>query len=636
MRFRVPGRRLAPWAAALSLLAGCQSAAEVYSLVHPEQRQIVYRDPAALPPAALPTSAPPRSVSFPTNGEASRILSLDDCIRIALENSTVVRVLTGLAVVPSGQTIYDPAITNTTIDQARGRFDPILSANNVFSQDETPFGVFDPLPPAVRRTGTKDELYNLDASLSQTNPLGGTSKLRFGAVRSFLEPGVLPFNPQINYSTELGYTQPLLRGGGLEANLAPIVIARLDTERSFFQFKDSVQELVRGVIEAYWALVFARTDRWAREQQVEQAQFAYDRARGRKRFELANVAEVAQTRLALANFQSSLVAAKASVLQREAALLAILGISPTESGEVIPTSPPRAARMEFQWEQLVALAERSRPDLVELKLIIEADQQRILIAKNEGLPTLDAVALYRWDGLRGVTPAGRTLGTGGNQFTDWTLGINFSVPLGLRQGRAAERQQELLIVRDRANLSQGLLDTVSTLSLNVRNLDQYYEQYEAYSETREAARDNLLQQSSEYLNDRVILLNLLQAITDWGNSVSAQAQTLAQYNTELANLERQTGTILEAHGVRFMEERFRFAGPCCHVDRCYPAGIAPTPNADRYPNTDKPAEESFDLTNPVDHKKPEPSSESERPDDSWNPDSEPAAPSLPPEPAQLE
>ena len=45
--------------------------------------------------------------------------------------------------------------------------------------------------------------------------------------------------------------------------MAPIVLARIDTERSYFQFKDAMQELVRGTIEAYWNLVFARLDVWA-------------------------------------------------------------------------------------------------------------------------------------------------------------------------------------------------------------------------------------------------------------------------------------------------------------------------------------------------------------------------------------
>ncbi|MEZ6078083.1 MAG: hypothetical protein R3C56_21150 [Pirellulaceae bacterium] len=40
-----------------------------------------------------------------------------------------------------------------------------------------------------------------------------------------------------------------------------------------------MQQSVQGVIEAYWTLVFAKTDLWAREQQVEQAEFAVKKLR---------------------------------------------------------------------------------------------------------------------------------------------------------------------------------------------------------------------------------------------------------------------------------------------------------------------------------------------------------------------
>jgi hypothetical protein len=57
------------------------------------------------------------------------------------------------------------------------------------------------------------------------------------------------------------------------------------------------------------------------------------------------------------------------------------------------------------------------------------------------------------------------------------------------------------------------------------------------------------------------------------------------YNVELGNLQRQTGTILEAHGVRFYEERYRSIGPLCQraSGACYPRHMAPTPNADLPP-----------------------------------------------------
>src|SRR5439155_21218713 len=94
---------------------------------------------------------------------------------------------------------------------------------------------------------------------------------------------VFRLNPQEQYAITLAYTQPLLNGDGLPANLARIVIARLDSERSFFQLKDALQELVSGVIEAYWEVVFARVDVEAKRKQVEQGEFGYKLAEARKR-----------------------------------------------------------------------------------------------------------------------------------------------------------------------------------------------------------------------------------------------------------------------------------------------------------------------------------------------------------------
>jgi hypothetical protein len=82
--------------------------------------------------------------------------------------------------------------------------------------------------------------------------------------------------------------------------------------------------------------------------------------------------------------------------------------------------------------------------------------------------------------------------------------------------------------------------------------------------------------------------------------VSAEAQALLQYNTELANLEQQTGTILETHGVRFFEERFNAIGPLGRLGhgRSYPGTTTPDLNYDRYPAGERPSEEVFELETP--------------------------------------
>jgi outer membrane protein TolC len=452
-----------------------------------------------------------------------------------------------------------------------------------------------------RIEGLRSDGYDLAAGVAKTTGLGGVGSLNVNASPAYLRPGVFPLNPSTTSSVDLRYTQPLLRGAGLTANLAPLVLARIDTERSYFQFKDSVQELVRGVVEAYWAVVFARTDVWAREQQVRQAEFAFNRAEAALRVGSLNIGDVAQARTALASFRANLLSSRANLLQREAALRNILGFPPYDPEQIVPTTPPLEQRVDVDWQQVLALAEVNRPDLIELKLILEADQQRLSLARNDALPQLDAVALYRWNGLEGEMPIGTPLSTRPGQFTDWTLAVNFSVPLGLRQSRATLRNQELIIARDRANLQQGLHAATHDLALSFRNLAQFYEQYLAYTELRLAAEENLNLQLTRWQKGIFNFLVVLQAITDWGNAVSSQAQSLLQYNSELVNLETRTGTVLESHGIWFFEERYGAISPFGRLHRpaTYPRALPPTLNADRYEPGDEPSERSFDLRDPV-------------------------------------
>jgi hypothetical protein len=171
--------------------------------------------------------------------------------------------------------------------------------------------------------------------------------------------------------------------------------------------------------------------------------------------------------------------------------------------------------------------------------------------------------------------------------------------------RAGSPQRELILARDRANLDQGMHFAIHDLAGTVRDLDNAFEQYLAYKETRAAAGDNLNNQMTAFVIAggirNVTFLNVLQALNDWGNAVSSEAQALVSYNIALADLERKTGTILETHGIVFFEERYGSAGPLCPFgpDRCYPWSVMPGDSEDRYPVGNEPAENSFDLKNPV-------------------------------------
>ncbi len=616
MRVRAGKRRLWHWAVGGLWAASCIPAASIaqepWRFLLPEQRRIEIRDPAQLRQARIPASTPPPTVSNLPVGMREQQLALDDAIQIALRNSEVIRVLTGVSASSSGATIYDPAINNTQIDVERGRFDPRLESANDFTHLEQPQAQLVPLPgpngPFTSfLTGDASDQFRSTTGLAKTNLFGGDGSVNFDVNPFRTDAFGLPLNSQTTTATDVRLTQPVMQGFGPAFNRAPIVLARIDTERSFFQMKDAVQSLLNSTIEGYWNIVFARTDVWAREQQVRQGTEAYQRAKAGLDAGSLDLADVAQARTALAGFRATLISSQASLLQQEAAFRNLLGLPPNDDLRFIPVTPPARGRVQPEWYGLLALAEQQRPDLIELKLVLDADFQRLIQARNNALPQLDVTALYRWNGLEGRTPDERYIQSEDGAFTDWAAGVNFSVPLGLRAGRAGVRQQELLIARDRANLNQGMHSATHDLAGSVRNLAQFYEQYLAFREVREAARQNLEAQFAQFVANQTIYLNVLLAITDWGNAVSQEAQSLSQYNVELANLERQTGTILETHGVRFFEERFRAIGPLTRVfpDRTYPRAMPPTPNAPMYPGGNQPSENAFDLRDPISRPKHE-------------------------------
>jgi hypothetical protein len=423
----------------------------------PEQRNIEHREPEQFRPARLPDTPPPRTVSNPQSDEPEWRMSLDEAVGIALDNSQVVRVLAGTSAASSGQTIYDAAISNTTIDQARAVFDPVLFEQAHWTHTDEPSAIFDPRHRGRSLiVGGETQAFTSQFGVNKTNVLGAQWSLTWNENPTrFDSAGPFPLNPENPHSVVLSYTQPLLQGAGFRVNTAPIVIARLNTEQSFFQYKDSVQKLVRGVIEGYWNLVEARIAAWAADIQVQQSKENFEREQARLKTGFSDLGTVSQARVSYNQFQANLVAARATVLAREEALRNLLGLPPEDGRRIVPVSAPTSERLQPKWEAVTRLAELRRPDIIELKIIIEAEQQRLLQARSQALPQLNATGFYRWNGLSGQMPNGQELESKPGQFGDWSLGVNFSVPLGLRRGGPSSASQTCSSPGTRPTWSRG-------------------------------------------------------------------------------------------------------------------------------------------------------------------------------------
>ena len=176
-------------------------------------------------------------------------------------------------------TVYDPAIQETQIAQALAVFDAQLTTSILFARQEAPannaftagignFGA--PKYPIV--FNQQSETFN--ATLQKRAANGATFQVAHNITDLYTNSTSNVFPSAYNTNTQLRFTQPLLGGtaqnpSGLEANRAPIIIARITADSAVWTFKAEVMAEVRSIEQQYWALAQQHVQLWSKEVAVE-------------------------------------------------------------------------------------------------------------------------------------------------------------------------------------------------------------------------------------------------------------------------------------------------------------------------------------------------------------------------------
>ena len=179
------------------------------------------------------------------------------------------------------QSVYDPAILETQIATALSTFDTAFTTSILWGNNTQPFnnGV---QGNSLSFTGTKFPIVSVNDSatfqmgLSKQTGYGGTLGIVHNVNWSYQNSSFLVWPSAYTTNIQLSLTQPLLgsaplpgqaagRPVGLEANRAPIVIARLQADAAVWRFKAEVMAHVRSVEQQYWNLAQAHVQYWSSE-----------------------------------------------------------------------------------------------------------------------------------------------------------------------------------------------------------------------------------------------------------------------------------------------------------------------------------------------------------------------------------
>jgi len=489
-------------------------------------------------------------------------LTLDDVIRIGLSNSGVVRVANGGAVTASPATPYDPQIADAQIRTAMAAFDPVLAAGLNANWINRPSGsVFGPglAAPNQREEAT------LIGNITKTWLTGAESRIGYTPSTGYLHrPGYdgSSLNPLYTSNLEWSLKQPLLKGGSVAANKAPIRIAYLRRDQSALATRQSVMASVRSIIEAYWELSSTRGAVTSLEAIAPLMERAALIERERVAAQRSVVADLAKIEAQLHQLNQQIVAAKAAVVQSELRLRNIIGLPPNDGFLIVPITSPLSAPLKIDIVGATATAIEKRPDVIRQSSIVRTREHELIIARNAALPQLDLLGLNRWSGVGGYLDDSLSqMASAG--FVDYQASLTFTAPIGLRAGAANIRAATLLLERERAMMAQavhGAAHQVNSLA-----------QEATYSLQLFTEADSRAKMNEVWLSGAKIRFEnpppagderdwLLAALNDYLSAVRSQSEAaidtqafLARYNIALARLNEATGTILDEFDVQITE-----------------------------------------------------------------------------------
>jgi outer membrane protein TolC len=230
-----------------------------------------------------------------------------------------------------------------------------------------------------------------------------------------------------------------------------------------------------------------------------------------------------------------------------------MGLPVVDAARLIPVQPPLNERQWLAPDAAVAQAVDSRPDIIQRRLSLRIRELEYWVAENGVLPRLDLQALYRANGV-GQRLDDALDQAAGLDYTDWTLGVTFTMPLGNRAPRANLRAAEWQLSRERALLRESVRLVAFRLAELVREIDAAWSEYE-HAQRRVSAGSIRLETarvrfavpppSSRTPDGHLLLFDFQAAMRAHVDAVIEASRTLARYNVLLARYLEASGNAAE-------------------------------------------------------------------------------------------
>jgi len=456
------------------------------------------------------------------SAETPLSLSLNEAIRMAVEKNLDVRA-----------ELYNPAQFEADINRNRSIYDPLLNLQTSYTDSDSAIG---PVGQSLM----------LNSSISQLFWTGGTAALSFNNTNSNT------VTPSTNWLTGLGVSisQPLLKNVGREATEIAINVSRYSKFASLEHFNSLLLTTVAKVRTEYFKLYSLREERDVKKVSLELARKILSETQGRVKAGVLPAMEVFNAEFGVATREKELIDAELAVSNQVDVLRLLLQMD-TNGGDLQTVDLPPRERYDVIESEAIQKA-LNRPDIREQKRNLELNE---LLTRNLSQKTRPDLSLTASAQLTGLDSAyqrniNQVLAS---DYPVWSIGLNFSYPLGNRAAENDYRRSRLITEQISLKLRNLEETSANEVRAAIRGIEAGYKQIEVTDRGARFAEERL--RSFIRKNEVGLATNkdVLDVENDLDVSKSNQITAVVGYANALTTYWQVTGELLEREGVRVVE-----------------------------------------------------------------------------------
>ena len=501
-------------------------------------------------------------------------LRLRDCISMGLEKNL-------------GLTIerYNPEYAREGIRIAKGAFDPYFAASIAWNGAKQP-------RPYVKVQSYKKKIavgvdpqtgqpiyktfnipYNTKLHIGNSETEGETYKMGIqgkfatgiqyqlgaGFTRSWTDQkNNMWGNPLYSAATTVSLEIPLLRGFGVDVNMAPVRVARNNWRIAKESLDDYMQSFITQIVADYWTLYYWREQTGAEEYTLELAKNLLYVTSNKRAVGLVASNEVIQAEARIASQEQRLLSSRNSIRDSEDNLRYIINFEMNDlyrpkalrpyQYHLVPLEKPQVTDVNLNEAELIETALIKRKSLEVAKLQLKNAKENLKVAKSNLMPKLSVVTEAGFTGVGNTHDKAFTDEATGRHM-NWMVGMDFVTPVffwsfvgDYRQAKYAKEQATLSV----ENVQQSIAIEVRTA---IRAVQTNRKRISAAREATRLAYEQLYYEQEKYKAGLVTTYEVLELQSDLAQALSDEIKALVDWRISMSNLSRSVGLALDFNDV---------------------------------------------------------------------------------------